>query len=365
VFAFRRGARGSTRDAAAAKVVCKRGRARRSTSSAPPHGSTHAAAAAKVDDAERKISARARRAIAEAVTESKSGTLAIRIRGEEFQFLWSHEYNHIKEHTLQLLRLRLLILCAAAVALAAQESMNNDGIVRLMKSGMSEDLIINVVQQQPGTYSLGADDLIALKAAGVSERLISAMLAKGKGETPGSTPAGAAKPGGGPSPRTSVTGPGLYYKKGSDYFELLTEDVDWKTSGAMKSFVSAGIVKKNLDGNLAGASSRNFLNYPVEIVLSPPSGLTVNSYILLPMKPGKGIREFSVGPVNQKSGVARGAIAFGVEKVGDNLFRMVLATPLPPSEYGILAATPPASGESSKMYTFRVLLGADGAGHDR
>ena len=96
-------------------------------------------------------------------------------------------------------------------------------------------------------------------------------------------------------------------------------------------------------------------NLPIEIVLSPPSGLTVNSYILLPMKPAKGIREFSVGP-NQKSGVARGAIAFGVEKVGDNLFRMVLATPLPPGEYGILTATPESSGESSKMYTFRALL---------
>jgi hypothetical protein len=248
------------------------------------------------------------------------------------------------------------VLLSITLALAAQEAMNNDGIIRLLKSGMSEDLIINVINQQPGSYSLGADDLIALKSAGVSERLITAMLARGKGETPANAPAGIAKPMATTGARTSVTGPGLYYKKGSEYFELLTEDVGWKTSGAMKSIASAGIVKKNLNGSLAGASSRNFLNHPVEVVLSPPTGLTVNSYILLPMKPGKGSREFSVGPVNQKSGVAKGAIAFGVEKVGDNVFRLVLATPLPPGEYGILAATPQEPNGTSKMYTFRVLL---------
>ena len=75
------------------------------------------------------------------------------------------------------------------------------------------------------------------------------------------------------------------------------------------------------------------------------------------MKPNKGLREFNVGPVNQKSGVAKGAIPFGVEKVGDNQFRMVLSTPLEPGEYGILAATPGESSTgSSKMYTFRLFL---------
>jgi hypothetical protein len=74
------------------------------------------------------------------------------------------------------------------------------------------------------------------------------------------------------------------------------------------------------------------------------------------MKPKNGVREFNVGPVNRKSGVAKGALPFGVEKVGENLFRLVLQTPLAPGEYGILAATPPESSTgSSKMYTFRIL----------
>jgi hypothetical protein len=252
-----------------------------------------------------------------------------------------------------------LFFLSLAFALLAQEPMNNEGIIKLVKSGMTEELIINVVQQQPGSYTFGANDLVTLKEASVSEKIISAMLAKGRGDAHEGTPAGpagSAKAAPYSGPRSSISGPGLYYKKGAEYFELLTEEVEWKTSGAMKNIASAGIVKKDLNGTVTGPSSRNFLTNPMEIVLSPASGVTVNSYLLLPMKPNKGLREFSVGPVN-KSGVAKGAIPFGVERVGENQFRMVLQTPLAPGEYGILAALPSdSSTTTSKMYTFRILL---------
>jgi hypothetical protein len=251
----------------------------------------------------------------------------------------------------------LILVPVTCFVLLAQEPMNNDGIVRLVKSGMTEDLIISVIQQQPGSYSLGANDLAALKEASVSEKIIAAMLAKSNGDATAGVPAGAAKQSAAPTQRSTISGPGLYYKKGNEYFELLTEEVEWRTSGAMKNIASAGIVKKDLNGALAGPSSRNFLTNPMEIVLAPPSGTAVNAYILLPMQPKNGVREFNVGPVNRKSGVAKGAIPFGVEKVGENLFRMVLPTPLGPGEYGILAATPAdSSSGNSKMYTFRILL---------
>jgi hypothetical protein len=133
--------------------------------------------------------------------------------------------------------------------------------------------------------------------------------------------------------------------------------VEWKTSGAMRNVASAGIVKKDLNGTVAGMSSRNFLQNPMEIVIAPPSGMTLNSYVLLPMKATKSAREFNVGPVNKKSGLAKGAIAFGVEKVGEGQFRIVLPTPLGPGEYGILAVVPTeAASTAGKIYSFRILL---------
>ncbi len=242
-----------------------------------------------------------------------------------------------------------------AVCVLAQEPMNNEGVIKLVKSGMSEELIVQVIRQQPGAYAIGANELIALKDAGVSEKVILAMLAKGKG---GEGPAAAGDPGRAPTmaPRVAINDPGLFYKKGNEYLELLTEEVTWKTSGAMKNIVSVGVVKKDLNGTIPGPSSRNFLTNPMEILISPPKGLTINAFILLPVKPNKGVREFLVGPVNQKSGVAKGAVPFGVEKVGANVFRIVLQTPLGPGEYGILNAAPSDTATTSAMHTFRILL---------
>lgn len=232
-----------------------------------------------------------------------------------------------------------------------QETLNNEGIIKLVKAGMSEELIVNVIRQQPGIYVLGATELVALKEAGVSEKLIAAMLDKGK------TPVAATPAVEGTKKSSTIPGPGLFYKKGAEYFELIQEEVEWKTSGAMRNIASAGIVKKDLNGTITGASSRNFLQNPMEIVIAPPSGLTINSYVLLPMKASKTDRAFNVGPVNKKSGLAKGAIAFGVEKVGDGQFRIVLPTPLGPGEYGILAVSPSdAASSAGKMYTFRILL---------
>lgn len=248
--------------------------------------------------------------------------------------------------------MRLLsILLLGAVLSFGQETLNNEGIIKLVKAGMSEELIVNVMRQQPGIYVLGATELVALKEAGVSEKLIAAMLDKGK------TPVAAVSAPEGAKKSTTIPGNGLFYKKGAEYFELIQEEVEWKTSGAMRNIASAGIVKKDLNGTISGASSRNFLQNPMEIVISPPSGLTINSYVLLPMKATKTDRAFNVGPVNKKSGLAKGAIAFGVEKVGEGQFRIVLPTPLGPGEYGILAVSPSDSASSAgKMYTFRILL---------
>jgi hypothetical protein len=254
----------------------------------------------------------------------------------------------------KLFRVILIVVAMACMAMA-QEPLNNEGVIKLVKAGMTEELIINVIRQQPGVYTMGAAELVVLKEASVSEKIIAEMLKKANSQVAGL--AGVATSGAGSLAAKAVTDAGLYYKKGNEYFELLSENVEWKSKGAMKNIASAGIVRKNIAGTVTGPSSRNFLVNPMEIVITPKQGITINSYFLLPLKPGNGVREFTVGPVNKKSGVARGAIAFGVEKVGENSFRMVLQTPLGPGEYGILSAVPSSGdAEPSKMYTFRIMM---------
>ncbi|HLM99861.1 MAG TPA: hypothetical protein VK335_11290 [Bryobacteraceae bacterium] len=72
-----------------------------------------------------------------------------------------------------------LLLAISSIDLKAQEPLTNDTIVKLVKAGISDDTIVGMVYQQVGKYALSADDVAALKTAGVSERIIAAMVVKG------------------------------------------------------------------------------------------------------------------------------------------------------------------------------------------
>ena len=58
------------------------------------------------------------------------------------------------------------------------QPLTNDSIVRLVKAGLGEDTIISIVNTQPGKYSLGLDDIPALRKAGAPEKVIKAMAEK-------------------------------------------------------------------------------------------------------------------------------------------------------------------------------------------
>ncbi len=70
-------------------------------------------------------------------------------------------------------------------ALFGQEVLDDVAIGRLVKAGIGEQTIIATINQQPGKYALSADDLIALKKAGVSDRIMAAMIARHAATGPG------------------------------------------------------------------------------------------------------------------------------------------------------------------------------------
>ena len=56
--------------------------------------------------------------------------------------------------------------------------MNNESVVNLMKAGFSEDVIISAINRSLGAYDTSVDGLIALKNAGITNKEISAIVAK-------------------------------------------------------------------------------------------------------------------------------------------------------------------------------------------
>jgi hypothetical protein len=55
---------------------------------------------------------------------------------------------------------------------------NNDSVIRMVKMGFQEDMIINAINRSPGTYDTSPDGLVALKNARVGDKVVSAMVSK-------------------------------------------------------------------------------------------------------------------------------------------------------------------------------------------
>src|SRR6185437_783822 len=72
----------------------------------------------------------------------------------------------------------IALVAISSVACVAQQSLNNDAVIKLEKAGLGEALVISTIKNQPGTYALQPQDLINLKQAGISDQVISAMMAK-------------------------------------------------------------------------------------------------------------------------------------------------------------------------------------------
>jgi tetratricopeptide (TPR) repeat protein len=71
-----------------------------------------------------------------------------------------------------LLPLILLLVCR----LASAEMLTNEAIVTMVKAGFGEELIIGKIKNSQGAYDLSATGLVRLKAEGVSETIIKAMI---------------------------------------------------------------------------------------------------------------------------------------------------------------------------------------------
>jgi hypothetical protein len=71
--------------------------------------------------------------------------------------------------------------------------MNNDSVVKMIKAGLPDDVVVSTINSSPGTYNTSADALVALKMAGASDKVIAAILIKSSGAAPAPA-AGQAQP---------------------------------------------------------------------------------------------------------------------------------------------------------------------------
>ncbi len=245
----------------------------------------------------------------------------------------------------------LWLFVALSLGASAQDILTNDSVLKMIKAGLSDGIVIGTIQSQAGKYSLTPDDLIKLKGQGVSDNVIAAMVAKGSGGSSGAAASGTSADADIPQ----GVDIGVYFKKGGKWEEMLPE-----VGGVIKSIASAGIVKGDVNGHIAGSHSRNSAASPLEVLIYATEGVAITEYQLIHLHEEKDSREFRTvtgGVMHVSGGATRDVVPFEGKKVANRMYKVLLPS-LGAGEYGFLppgAVTSSNSASIGKMYTFRLI----------
>jgi hypothetical protein len=284
-----------------------------------------------------------------------------------------------------ILTLVLLLFCPV---LFAQQALDNQSVIKLVKAGLSEDLIVTTINSSPGTYDTSANGLIALKKAGASDKVIASVVVKASGATAGASSAGtAAVPaannpsgvtlGGAPmagsaTPTAPVMGAlpagvdsvGVYYldATANTWQEVPAEVVNFKTSGALKHYASVGVVKENMNALIGGNRSRTILKMPASFIFYVPEGRSPGEYQLLRLHVNADSRQFRAstgGVVHESGGAIRDSVDYTPKKIAPRVYQIILGEEVGKGEFGFLPPSDAVSGNniasSGKMYTFALV----------
>lgn len=279
----------------------------------------------------------------------------------------------------------------------AQEPLTNDTVLKMVKAGVSEEVIVGMVKSQPAKYNLTPGDVIALKSSGVPDRVVLAMQEKnvGVGVTPtvsahpsGATPAAGTVPAGNPDDPLAPHDSGVYlYAKDrtGEYKLVILEQAAYqgsKTGGMFTYALTAGLKKAKMKAVIPGthASIRTPESQPVFYFYfeDKAAGLgkgafgvgsvsNPNQFALVKLTVTKSSRETIVGEIGAfgaSSGThEKSIVTFRSERLRTGLYKVVPTGPMEAGEYcflvsqmnvGTLGAG--ASG-AAQIFDFAVLSG--------
>ncbi len=260
------------------------------------------------------------------------------------------------------IRAVLVLLLVAAVSLSlpgatslAQEVLTNDSVIQMVKAGLPEAVVIAKIKGTASKFDLKTDSLVSLKKAGVSDKVLEAMVSAGSG-----SPAAAAAP-----TTTTPAPPGPAVAAGA----LKNQDVIYQLVSG--KYVEMFATSANLETNMSFFQSKS------EVVLegrkaqyrtSEKQPVFLSTYSstdapLVRLKQGDdhNDRNLKIGSGafmpfggTQKMGVRNeDKIPVTIERDARGFYKVSPSATLPPGEYGFILATGFGAG-SGKIYDFGV-----------
>lgn len=264
---------------------------------------------------------------------------------------------------MKMMRVLLTVVLVVALGLSmpgaisiAQEVLTNDSVIQMVKGGLPEAVVIAKIKSTPSKFDLKTDSLVSLKKAGVTDKILEAMVSAGSGGGTASSSSTAAATPAAPAPALAAGA-------------LKTQDVIYQLVAG--KYVEMFATSANLETNMAFFQSKS------EVVLEgrkaqyrttekQPTFLSTYSSTdapLVRLKQGDdhNDRNLKIGSGafmpfggTQKMGVRNeDKIAVTIERDPRGFFKVTPSAALPPGEYGFILATGFGAG-SGKVYDFGV-----------
>jgi hypothetical protein len=256
------------------------------------------------------------------------------------------------------IRALLILVLVAAVGLSlpgatslAQEVLTNDSVIQMIKAGLPEAVVIAKIKSTATKFDLKTDSLVSLKKAGVSDKVLEAMVAAGSGSAPttGAMPAPPAPAmAAGALKNTDV----IYQLVGGKYVEMFATSANLETN--MAFFQSKSEVV------LEGRKAQYRTTDKQPVFLSTYSS-TDAPLVRLKQGDDHNDRNLKIGSGafmpfggTQKMGVRNeDKIPVTIERDPRGFYKVTPSAALPPGEYGFILATGFGAG-SGKIYDFGV-----------
>jgi hypothetical protein len=256
------------------------------------------------------------------------------------------------------IRVLLILVLVAAVGLSlpgatslAQEVLTNDSVIQMIKAGLPEAVVIGKIKSTATKFDLKTDSLVSLKKAGVSDKVLEAMVAAGSGSAPatGAMPAPPAPAmAAGALKNTDV----IYQLVGGKYVEMFATSANLETN--MAFFQSKSEVV------LEGKKAQYRTTDKQPVFLSTYSS-TDAPLVRLKQGDDHNDRNLKIGSGafmpfggTQKMGVRNeDKIPVTIERDPRGFYKVTPSAALPPGEYGFILATGFGAG-SGKIYDFGV-----------
>ncbi len=254
------------------------------------------------------------------------------------------------------LLLAACLLVGSTASVSGQEVMTNETVIQMVKAGFSENVILAKMRSSQTKFDTRTEALIALKQAGVSEKVMSAIISGGA--PPASAPAASAPAASAPAavataPPGSHRGP-IYHVSGGKQVELIGISGDIETSRAPFSGRKTELV---LPGNKA--KYRTSDRQPVFLSASEPADVP-----LVKLDPGKNDRNLRVsssfrsgpysGSTSQRGIRPEDRVDVEAERDNRGFFRIRPRAPLPPGEYAFVLTRSSGTIPMGTVYDFGV-----------